>query len=286
MKKLFITCVYFTLALAAAAASCLLPAASFSYQDQQMSAGVEYSKIEPIAFTYSSSLLDTMRLLSSSYYIVEYPLTGSSRTAKEISQITLDAIEQLTDHGITVFDSKKQILGYHATLQLAISKYSDTDTGQVSANTVYPEAENQSSAMDNAKQPVDAEDTVQESMDITSAIIWQCYVYTTNGVEANFKIDDKSGKVVGFCIWIYPGALISDLDETDKIMDRICAFAKDYYGLPAKTIAEKTESITDAKSAKTENTASVLRYYIELSEENGDKISMPLQIYADTWMLN
>lgn len=287
MKKFFITCFYFTLALAATAASYRMPAASSFYQDQQMSAGVEYSKIEPTAFTYSSSLLDTMRLLSSNYYIVEYPLTGSSRAPKEIYQITLNAIKQLTNHGLTVFHSKEPVLGYHATLQLAISKYSNTDNSQISTDSGYPQAGNQSvDTISSSDPPDDAVETAKDSMDITSAIIWQCYVYTADGIEANFKIDDKSGKVVGFCIWSYPNALLSDTNKTSKIMDNLCAFAKDYYGLPAKIITEETASVTDAKSFKAEYETSTLYYYLELSEETSDKIHIPLQIYPDSWMLN
>lgn len=287
MKKFFITCFYFTLALAATAASYRMPAASSFYQDQQMSAGVEYSKIEPIAFTYSSSLVDTIRLLSSDYYIVEYPLTGSSRTSKEIYQITLDAIEQLTDHGLTIFHSKEHVLGYHATLQLAITKYSSTDNSQITTDSSYPQTGSQSDdTVSSSAQPEDAEETAPDSMDITSAIIWQCYVYTTDGIEANFKIDDKSGKVVGFCIWSYPNTLLSDIRQTSRVMKKLCAFAKDYYGLPAKTITKKIEAVTDEKSIKAEYETPTRNYYLELSEETGDTIRMPLQIYLDSWLLN
>lgn len=285
MKKFIITCLYFALTLAVAAASYYLPSASSDYQDQQMSAEIEYSKIEPIALTYSSSLLDTMRLLSSGYYTVAYPLTGSSRTEEEIYEITLQAIKQLEAHKIVSPKFKKRIMGYHATLVLCISDSpEDTDVQYPTDSTAAAGSTSTLPGSSSEGRTVDYDG--QSSRDITSAIMWHCYLNIENEINALFKIDDKSGKVAGFCIWSYPNILDTDDRTVDELTDAFCAFAQDYYELPAKAISHKVEDVQAAEYAQTKYTPSLLRCFIRLTEESGDEIRMPLLIYPDNWALN
>lgn len=67
--------------------------------------------------TYSSSLFDTLRLLSKEHYFVNYPSSGSKRTPEEICEKSLELIDSLNAYG---FELKETASSYSATLQLAI----------------------------------------------------------------------------------------------------------------------------------------------------------------------
>ena len=70
MKKFFITCLYLSLTVAVCTAGFLLPSMLNDYQDRLIFAKIEHTAIEPPELTYSSSLFDTLRLLSKDHYFV------------------------------------------------------------------------------------------------------------------------------------------------------------------------------------------------------------------------
>ncbi len=112
MKKFFITCLYLSLTVAVCTAGFLLPSKN------------EHTAIEPPELTYSSSLFDTLRLLSKDHYFVEYPSAGSSRTGEEIYAAACGLLKQLTEYGVLSPDSAYDITTYTTALQLAIVSHS------------------------------------------------------------------------------------------------------------------------------------------------------------------
>lgn len=69
MKKLITACLCLLLTLAVTAAGFLLPSAMSAYQDRQTFSKIEHMSMEPLELTYSSSLYDTLRLLSKGHYM-------------------------------------------------------------------------------------------------------------------------------------------------------------------------------------------------------------------------
>ena len=117
IKKIIVTCFYLALTLAVCTAGFLLPSVLNSYQDRQIFSKIEHTAMEPPELTYSSSLFDTLRLLSKEHYFVNYPSSGSKRTPEEICEKSLELIDSLNAYG---FELKETASSYSATLQLAI----------------------------------------------------------------------------------------------------------------------------------------------------------------------
>lgn len=278
MKKLITACLCLLLTLAVTAAGFLLPSAMSAYQDRQTFSKIEHMSMEPLELTYSSSLYDTLRLLSKGHYYVDYPLTGSSRSANEIYEIVLDIIRQFEDNGILVSDSEFTVTNHTITLQLAIASDSNIYT------ELYGIADGKLSGGESVSS---TEASGDSSSNITTAVVWACSVYFVSGYWMNFWIDDKSGKAVAFSMYTEQTLILTDSGSTqdlDSFAGKIADFLQDYYELPSesrlKSLLESSTLFEKAPAALEAN------YVIELKEDSGKAIQMPLHIRPEYMMLN
>lgn len=278
MKKFFISFLYLALTLAVCAAGFLLPSTLNDYQDRQIFATIEHTAMEPPELTYSSSLYDTLRLLSHEHYFVEYPSAGSKRNDKEIYAISSGLIDQLKQYGTLLPDGAYDITNYTASLQLAI----------VSDNMPYTDANSSEAAAfgtDAAKDLNEHSETA--ALDITTAVVWSCAIYFESGYWMHIWIDDKSGKAVSFSMYTGQNLILAsytDAGDLDAFAAEVAAFAEDYYELPATPLQQ---SIVHAYNQMFEKGSIFEAYYtIQLKEEDGGLIQMPLRILQDCMTLN
>lgn len=279
MKKFLISCFYLTLTLIVCAAGFLLPSTLNNYQDRLIFAKIEHTAMEPPELTYSSSLFDTLRLFAQEHYFVEYPSTGSKRTSEEIYKLSLDLLEQLKEYEILFPDSEYTITNHAASLQLAI----------VSDGKQYTDADNKASISSALQSEKSIDEHSEElSLDITTAVVWSCSIYFESGYWIDIWIDDKSGKLVAFSMFTERTlAMTSSGNKED--LDAFAAFAatflEDYYELPATSLQQ---SFVHSYNPLFEKDNSILEayYMIQLKEENGNYIEIPLKIRPECTILN
>lgn len=283
MKKICITCFYLFLTLAIAAGGFFLPSALNAYQDGQIFAKIEHTAMESLELTYSSSLLDTLRLLSQKHYFVEYPSAGSKRTDEEIYGIALEIIDQLKANGLLPTDSASGITNYNAELQLAIAS-EDKEIVNV-YNGVNQKID---SDVTDAQSGGNAQTDTQPP-DITSAVVWLCSVYFKSGYQIAFWIDDKSGKTVSCSMFTKQSQSLTAIQDESKLhvfASNIAAFLQEYYGMPAKLGPQP--AFHSYGSPLFEKNAGIFEvvYTIQLTEENGNLIEMPLRVLPEGLTLN
>lgn len=277
MKKILITCFYLLITAAISASGFLLPAVISDYQDKQIFAKIDHTSMEPLELTYSSSLYDTLRLLSEGHYYVDYPLTGSSRTADEVYDIVLRLIGQFEDYGIILSDSGYTVTNHTITLQLAIAsdnnRYTDA-FGTAQESGFYTGEESGSTESD-------------ASSDITTAVVWACSVYFVSGYWMNFWIDDKSGSAVAFSMYTGQSVLSDSLNDSnlDLFVNRLTSFLQNYYGLPAESLPVSVIHSANPLFDK-EVIPAEAGYTIQLKEDSGKLIHMPLRIHPEYMILN
>lgn len=272
LKNFLVTCFYLALTFAVCTAGFLLPSVLNDYQDRQIFAKIEHTAMEPPELTYSSSLFDTLRLLSQEHYFVNYPSTGSKRTSEEICAKSLELIESLNEYGFLLSEPAS---GCTATLQLAI----------VSVDYPVENAQSASPALDAKDAKKQAEETAS---DITTAVVWECSVYYESGYWINLWIDDKSGQAVACSMLtdqVYTIVHSGDKQQLDSFASAVAAFLEDYYELPA-TLLE--QSVTHSISPLFDKSGSVAEaaYLIQLKEENGNLLRLPLQLRQECMILN
>jgi len=275
MKKFLITCFYLTLTLAVCAAGFLLPSALNDYQDRQIFAKIEHTAMEPPELAYSSSLYDTLRLLAKEHYFVEYPSTGSKRTEEEIYSIASDLTEQLKKYNV-LLRQEYTISHYTTTLQLAIVSDGMLNTDSGSTQDVS-----------HAKSGLE-EYSETASSDITTAVVWNCTIYYQSGCWLSVGIDDKSGKIVSFSLFTDRLLMLTSSDSEEELnafAASIAEFCGDYYEMPAASLQQSVIRSYDTIS-KTSNGIIEASYTIQMKEENGEKLQMPLRIFPDYMMLN
>lgn len=279
MKKFLITCFYLSLTLTICTAGFLLPSTLNAYQDRQIFAKIEHTAMEPPELAYSSSLYDTLRLLSQEHYFVDYPSKGSKRTADEINAIAADLIKQIQAYSITFPASDTVSASYTSTLQLAILsdgyQYTDVTGSKTDVSSV--------DAFEDPNAP-----GTENALDITTAVVWSCSVSFDNGCWIDIWIDDKSGKAVAVSMFtnqIYTLMSSGSEKELSEFASSIAGFSETYYGLPA-TLLE--ESITRSYNSLFEKNSSVIEasYTIQLKEEDGQLIQMPLRIRPECLVFN
>ncbi len=288
MKKfvnVLFTCFYLALTLAVLVASFWLPSVLFDYQDRQLSAKIGQSKIKPTTFTYSSSLYDTLRILSDEHTFVDYAPSASNRNEKEVCKIALDAIKQLKKYDIQILEPNDHIIEQHAFFQLAIAStpaYSVTDAKlSHKGNAAY--SESQSSVGTNAKiQSTDKDDA---KSNIATAAIWLTQSITEYGYIANIYIDDISGKTVGFSIHSSQSFMAAnDQEMANLLFDSTAKFAQNYYGQPVKLLPAKTIYGTDSTDGFYGNPEAFQT--IQLTDESNGLIEMPLKLEYEHLIFN
>lgn len=298
MKKIITACFYLILTSVVIAIVFFLPSTLFTYEDQQLLAKVEQTEIESVEFTYSYSLFDTLKLIASGFYTVEYPSSGATRTADEIYKITKDAFAKLNHYGekkgIFFLQPNDKIVDYATSLQLAISN--NYETNFISSDHNADDNPSSYAAEDTALSESSTTGNSQAA-GITSATIWRCHLYTESGYLAEFRIDDKSGKIVGLFLWTNQENLANKrIWSTKALLDTIRSFLKDYYGLKAKIIPQDKTSTTDtdisqASSGSTSDpnyktrqiSAYSTTYIIRLTNEFGHSAQIPVKI-APEWI--
>ncbi|MDE7313806.1 MAG: hypothetical protein K2N87_19645 [Eubacterium sp.] len=275
LKKILVTCFYLAFTLAVCTAGFLLPSILNDYQDRQIFAKIEHTAMEPPELTYSSSLFDTLHLLSQEHYFVNYPSTGSKRTSEEACAKSLEFIESLDAYG---FQLSEPIAAANcsATLQLAI----------VSVDSPYPNIiQDVSSAVDTEDAKKQAADTAS---DITTAVVWKCSIYYESGYWINLWLDDKSGKAVAcsmFTDQIYALIHYGSKQQLDSFASTAANFLEDYYELPATLLEQSVIHSTYPLFDKGGNVMEA-SYIIQLKEEDGNLIQIPLQLSQDCMILN
>lgn len=278
MKKFLITCFYLALTLAVCAASFLLPSALNTYQDRQIFAKIEHTAMDPPELAYSTSLYDTLRLLCGPHYFVDYPSTGSKRTNEEIHTAAADLIEKLSEYNIVSADAKSHISNYASSLQLAIeseNRLSDDINIAGSAQSGGSAAETEAEA---ESGPVS-----EESSDIATAVVWLCSVTFDSGYWISLRMDDKTGKAVSLSICTERIQLMASTGcepELDAFASSVAAFLEDYFELPAN--AQKVNIVHPYVSLYDKSSSFEASYLIQLKEENGTVIQLPLHIYAES----
>lgn len=281
MKKSITACFYLTLTSIVITAIFFLPSVLFWYQDQQMSAKIEQTEIKSMEFTYSNSLFDTLKLLSSGYYTVEYPSGEGTHTVEEIREIASKAFRQLfvygKKYGISLLDEKDKFIDYEISLQLAISDNYETDSTSGS--------ESKSGMADASGSKPGAQDGT-DARGITSAVVWQCYMTSEYRNPALFLIDDKSGKIASVFFWNVSEALGtgSSFWPADAALKTVRRFLRRHYGLEVKTVPayNKYTYNSDAKEAGRYRAS----YTIRLTDEFGTHVQIPLIIRPDIISLN
>ncbi len=265
IKKILITGFYFTVTAIVCAIGFRLPSAWCKYQDKQIYAKIERPKVEPITLTYSSSLYDTLQLLTGDYYFVEYPYAGSIHTEAEIHKIVSALIKKMERSGILTPNalpySPNAIEGQSASLSLAIA----SDSG------VY-----------NTKNGFQAAPTLGAS-DYRTAFIWDCTVYFEDTSILLMSIDDKSGKLVGFNI--YNSREISDY-MTDmerkgapphlKFANAVAKFLKKHYQMKTNAVWKETREPADKKIYDQNALPTEYVYSIKLTDDSGNTLQLPL----------
>lgn len=280
MKKFLISCFYLTITVIVCTASFFLPSALNSYQDRLIFAKIEHTATEPPELTYSSSLFDTLRLFSQDHYFVEYPSTGSKRTDKEIYTISLELLEQLKEYELLLPDSEYNITNHNAALQLAI----------VSDEKQYSDAESQKTVSTIAKEAGQSlgEDSKETALDITTAVVWSCSIYFESGYWIDLWIDDKSGKTVAFSMFTDRTLEMTssgNRESLDAFASTVTAFLENYYELPATSLQQ---SFVQSYHPLFEKDNNILEAYytIQLKEENGSYIEIPLKIRPECTIIN
>lgn len=279
MKKILITCFYFALTAAVCAACFWFPSALSKYQDEQIYAKIECPAVEPMTLTYSSSLYDTLRLLSNEYYSVEYPYAGSSHTESQMFDLASRLLKKFEKYGLLTQNLRSEannaVQGQSATLSLAIASNSPSSgTGNTSSFTNDKAAVSTQSNQSAAGNPSAASGAAGHAVDYTTAAIWDCSFYFQDSSILKMFLDDKSGKLVGFNIYnaqLPPGYL--DETQLSKYADAVAKFLKAHYGMKAHAILENlTEAPAyDDKILNLESTHS-----IQLTDSSGDTIQLKL----------
>lgn len=299
MKRVIFTCFYLLLTLLLSAAGFLLPSSLSAYQDQQIYATIEHPFIEPMELNYSSSLPDTLRLFTKGHYFVDYPRTGSERSADDISNLIKDVFKQLNDSfkqstksGIEyLFPIDNSASSYDISLQLAIASEEEvtdyTSTDASTANNLNPQDGKKTlfswkTNAENDQKDAEAHSASEHASnvsDISTAVVWSCGIYNeAGGYWADIKVDDKSGKIVEFY-------LTSDLvqfslqnkNQLDVLVDILTNFLQEYYDMQAEPILQ---DMLQAAYATSSNQPAILEadYIIQFKEESGNLIQIPLII--------
>lgn len=300
MKKIITTCFYLILTTAVITAIFFLPAALFRYEDQQLFAKVEHTEIEPVAFAYSYSLFDTLTLLSNKFYTVEYPSNGGTHTSDEICKITSDAFTRLNQYGqkqdIVFLDAKDSIMNCSALLNLAISNTYDNSLAQNGGDIFDGQAASGQIPAPPSPEESDAADT-SSSTDIISAAIWRCHLYSEYGYLSEFRIDDKSGKIVGIFLWNNPQNITTSYWPTETLLKVLRDFLKNHYGMQVKINPQEESDVqitdsaaktyaSDPAGATEEAVESEQVYDVSLTGEFEGPVHMTLKITPEFISLN
>lgn len=278
MKRFIVTFLSVILTFAISAAGFLLPPLLNEYQDERIFSTIEHTSIEPMEFTYSSSLLDTLRLISSGYFLVEYPATASSHSADDIYQTSLHLVKTLKQYGIEIFDEDDVIINHETHLHLAIA--SDNTKPQTEAASTDNWDETQAARTDSMP------DAHSSSPEITTAVIWRCSLYSAKGYWVNFKIDDKSGEMIDFSIFSEQTlASAYSKTEIENLVDSVCAFLENHYKLPADPILQKMD-MTSSGFFDKQPSISETHYILQFKETSGNLIQIPLRIHTNYLVMN
>ncbi len=281
MKKFLIACFYLSVTLAVCAASFQFPSMLNTYQDKQIFAKIEHTAMEPPELTYSFSLYDTLQLFSKDHYFVAYPSAGSKRTDEEIYKIASDVVLQLQSYGVISTDFNYDITNYTTQLQLAIVSEGKTDSDISAEQSTFSVTDEE-----NAKENLSG----KSSSDITTAVVWSCSIYFDSGYWIDIWIDDKSGKAVSFSMFIEQTQLLTS-EGNQKILDAFAdctaKFAEHYYELPAIALEHSFVHSFNSLFEKEKNASIIEAYYtIQLKDENGILIQIPLKIRPECTILN
>lgn len=281
MKKFLIACFYLSVTLAICTASFQLPSMLNNYQDKQIFAKIEHSAMEPPELTYSFSLYDTLQLFSKDHYFVAYPSAGSKRTSEEIYAIASNVVIQLQNYGVISTDFNYDITNYTTQLQLAIVSEGKTDASAATEPSTFSVTDEESSRKNVSRK---------SSSDITTAVVWSCSIYFDSGYWIDFWIDDKSGKTVSFSMFVEQTQLLTS-EGNQKILDAFAdctaEFAAHYYELPAIALEHSFVHSFNSLFEKEKNASIIEAYYtIQLKDENGILIEIPLKIRPECTILN
>ncbi len=288
MKKFLITCFYLALTLAVCAVSFLLPSTLNTYQDRQIFAKIEHTAMDPPELTYSTSLYDTLRLICSPHYFVDYPSTGSRRTSEEIHAAAADLVEKLSEYNILSADAKNHIANYSSNLQLAIESENRNNIEEIDSvsngqsNTAIAETDAKTDDESASENP-SAQNEKENSSDIATAVVWLCSITFDSGHWISLRIDDKTCKAVSLSICTERVQMMVSSGyepELDAFVSSVAAFLENYFELPANP--QKLNIVHSYISLYDKSKSFEASYLIQLKEENGTVIQLPLHIYPET----
>lgn len=289
MKKILTACFYLLLTFAVSSAGFVLPSALNAYQDRQIFAKIEHTAMEPLELTYSSSLFDTLRLLSQDHYFVDYPFAGSKRTEEEVYGIVSEMMDRLNEYEALSSLPAYAITNYAISPQLAIlSDDQEKNYGNPTDSSKITIKDASQSQGDTQPQ----EDAQSPPSDITTAVVWLCSLYFDSGYWANFGIDDKSGKVVAFALFTEQTLALIDIQNEfglNAFAESVAGFLQDYYELPTELVNQGMihRYIPNANSLFEQSSVTLEAHYIiQLKEENGNIIQIPLRTFPELIVLN
>lgn len=286
MKKFFLTCFYSILTLGISCTGFLLPSTLSAYQDEQIFSRIEQSSIEPMEFTYSSSLQDTLRLITSDFYLMDYPAGAGKRSQEEIYKIVSNAVEQLEDRGISIFLPEDTVVDQNASLKLAISSDYMSQNTSVSAGV---SESNDEDTQDSSKKSKGSGKKNRTSSDITTAALWNCSLYSSYGYWAYFMIDDESGKIVTLSLYTLQTSTAAwDRNSLDSLIKKLAKFLQEHVGLQAEAILQSAKTMTLKSEKELPGIFDSLpyvneySYLIQLKIKSGSFIQLPVQINTDS----
>lgn len=274
MKKFLVTGFYFALTAAVCAAGFWFPSALSKYQDEQIYAKIERPAVEPMTLTYSSSLHDTLQLLSNNYYFVEYPYAGSIHTENEVQKIVSRLLKKFEKYGLLTQNllsgSGNAVQGQSITLSLAIAS-----NGAPSGQSHVSSMSNRSSTTKDIL-PVTDNTANSRTTDYTTAVIWDCSIYFQDSSILIMSIDDKSGKLVGYNIYNAQVPVYMNEKELSQYADAVAKFLKRHYGMKARATLSGLNEVLDQKIYDEKAFYIESTHSIKLTEESGDTIQLKL----------
>lgn len=276
MKKFLFTSFYFTVTAVVCAAGFWFPSALCKYQDKRIYAKIERPAVEPMTLTYSSSLHDTLQLLSDEYYSVEYPYSRSIHTEKEIHEIVSRLLKKFKKYGILAQnllpDTGNTIQGQSATLSLAIASDNVHNRRSDSISSISGNTPN------SKPDDVISNGSSSTTTDYTTAVLWDCSVFFQDSSLLIMSIDDKSGKLVSYNVYNTQGTIMNmDEEQLSEYANTVAKFLKNYYGMAAHATLMEIKKIPFQSNYNEQIPITESVHCIELTDDSGNTIQLELR---------